>query len=192
MTQTMQSPVYVVAPIEPDFAFGVLRRTFNERTNDTVTFTRQKLHPIASAAAGARAWLPTAYRHDVLLPHDASDCLGSARILTETFEEQSRPDQRDLALVIKITLADDRPLHQGWESVRSYAHQALVRDRQLAVVLAMHVPRLSGMRSANPAHIHVIALSRELRDGVFGEFSTLTHDAGQVPLASEWAKARVA
>ncbi|MGI4876208.1 MAG: MobA/MobL family protein [Janthinobacterium lividum] len=184
--------LFTLPPISDDFRFGVLRRHFGKLDNDAVDFVRAKLHPVAPVpvAGMGRRWQPTAARYDVLLPPSMPQLLSSPRLLLETFEEHSRPDQRDLLIVVKIVLPADEMLHEGWERVRAYARQAFVRDHGLAVVMALHAPSSSGMHDASASHVHLMALTRRWDAGGFGAFCAIACDEGHAPLQAAWTKAR--
>lgn len=193
MSAQPSSALFVLPAIEPDLTFGVLRRTFKQQKNDLVAYVHGKLHPIAlPAKVGECDWSPTAARHEVLLPRGATDLLADPQVLAETFERHAVPDQRDLAVVLKVTLAATRPLHEGWEAVRAFAGEALVRDHGLAVVIILHAPFLSGTRTPNPPHIHVVAPARKLTLAGFAAFCDIAKDGAHAPLAAKWAKHRPA
>lgn len=190
MTATRPPRMFVLPPIREDFSFAVLRRAYKSVRNDTVAFVRTKLHPFGDALAAdpAGVWKPTAVRQEVLLPPTMPDLLSDPRRLTETFEDQARPDQTDLAIVVKLVLPAG-PIHVSWELARQFARQAFVVGHGLPVVLVLHAPALSGVRDANPIHAHVIALARTF-ENAFAGFSTIACDAAYPPLVKLWAEMR--
>lgn len=187
MTATQPPRMYVLPPVRSDFVFAVLRRNYKTVTNDTVAFVRAKLHPFAQALADDPdgAWDPTAACHKVLLAAKMPDILADPRLLAETFEKQARPDQTDLAVVIKLVLPADGTIHAAWELARHFTREAIVIEHRLPAVLVLHAPALSGVRDANPMHAHVIALARQY-ENAFAGFATIACDAAHVPLAERW------
>ncbi|TRW14492.1 hypothetical protein [Glacieibacterium frigidum] len=191
MTATQPPRMFVLPPVRPDFIFSVLRRNFKTVTNDTVAFVRSKLHPFAAAldADPAGTWKPTAARHEVLLPASMPDLLADPRLLTETFEAQARPDQTDLAIVVKLVLPTGCPIHVAWELARQFTREAFVIEHRLPAVLVLHAPAISGVRDANPMHAHIIALARTWENAFTG-FATIACDAAHAPLAERWKALR--
>ena len=183
--------MFVVPPVRQDFIFGVLRRTYNGMRNDTVEFARSKLFPIAPppSAEPERAWQPTAARYEVLLPNAMPDVLVDPKLLTETYEKEAKPRQTDLAIVVKLVLPAKSAIHVVWELAREFARQSFVVELGLPAVLVLHAPGLSGMRNANPMHVHAIVLARQYENG-FTEYSTIAHDAAHEPLAAKWGRMR--
>ena len=181
---------YIAGPLEPGLTFGVLRRAFQGHVNDATSFAWNKLHPIrpigASEDAPKRVWQPTAFRYEVLLPGRASDLMNDPRRLFETFDDQATAEQRDLAVLLKLTFDAGTPLHIGWERVRGFARAVFVTEHGLPVLMVSHVPSFSGTRTPAPPHIHVIALARMLGVHGFADFCTLARDEAHAPLAAAW------
>lgn len=181
--------MFVLPPIRDDFIFAVLRRTYDTETNDTVEFVRTKLHPIASppSVGEERLWRPTAARYEVLLPRGMPDLLGNPKLLAETYEDQAVAHQRDLAVVIKLVLPPNTEMHEGWELARRFTREVLVIEHRLPTIMILHAPSLSGVRNANPRHVHLITLARRWEAG-FSEFATIARDAAHEPLSKRWGE----
>ena len=85
-----------------------------------------------------------------------------------------------------ITLRFPNPdrLHRAWEDVRAFAIERLCRERNVAVIAAMHLPVEIG--STNPPHIHLMSPARELQCFGFGPFvRPFSADAGKEMIAAE-------
>ena len=165
-----------------DWVSGVLRRTYNEHTNDAVDFVRSKLHPIDPPAPG-QPWKPTAVRSEVLLPPGGvSDHFLDPKTLISRYAEQLLSWQTSLLSVVKITL-DSTTLNEPWSLVRAWTNQSICRARGLPVILVQHAPFLAGVEDA-ASHLHVMILSRRMAAGSsFGGLDfELTCDEGHPPL----------
>jgi hypothetical protein len=161
---------------------GVLRRTYNGRTNDVVEFTRSKLHPVDPPPAG-NPWKPTAARAEVLLPPGGtSDLFLDPQTLVERYAEQLLPWQTSLLSLVKITL-DLATLNEPWQIVHSWAVSSICRKRGLPVILVQHAPFLAGVEGAR-AHLHALILCRRTAAGsnFAGLDFELTCDEGHPPL----------
>jgi hypothetical protein len=183
--------MFIEPQIAADFAFGVLRRRFSDRTNNAVEYVRGKLHPIApsgDAPLNPRSWEPTAYRHEVLLPCTVPDVFADARLLVERFEDTSMPGQKDLVITVKLTAPPEGTLHQFWETVRGFARAEFVEQHNLAVILAMHVPAYSGSRTPAPPHVHVMAFPRTIHGLGFTSYCRIANSQAQAPLVAAWKR----
>lgn len=188
-------PRHFIAPsIEPGFVFGPLRREFGGATNNLVEFGWAKLHPMHPKAnplkPDRRVWAPTASRVDVLLPADAADPMQDPRRLLEAFEDQEFPDQKDLAVHVKLVFPDAVRLHSAWEKAREFARTVFLDEHKLAVIMALHIPALSPAKVPGPPHIHILALARVLGPRGFGAFCTIACDEGHEPLVTAWRRVR--
>lgn len=169
---------------DKNVGFGVVRRRLGEITNNAERFVWKKLHPTMTYTAAA-AWTPCCWRSDVLLPPGAPDIYDDAHRLTQQFEGRASPAIKDLIVMTTFRFPDTSSLNANWERVRAFARQRLAIERRLPVVLAMHNPRAAG--GANAAHIHVMALARQLDGAGFGTVAReLTNDQGRDVLAGEW------
>lgn len=155
---------------QPGISFGVLRSTFDGKSNAVSRF------------AGHKARL--CVRSEMLLPPDAPDLYLDAGAHWLAYEKALMPAQRDLATVITIYMPNARTLHSAWEEVRSFARAQFVEERHLPVQLVLHAPGLSG--STNDTHLHLIAGARQLRSWGWTTFSDLLIDAAQKVVWDRW------
>jgi hypothetical protein len=179
--------VPVTEPAMPNIGFGVIRRTLGkDLINDVRNFVWKKLHPVQRPANHQEPWAPCCWRQDVLLPPGVPDAYDDPRRLCEQYEEQAFPGIKDLVVMTTIRFPGSASLNADWENVRAFAREKLAIDRKLPVVLAMHNPRQAG--GSNPAHIHIMALARELdSSGLFGPFlGRLASDHGRAIMVKEW------
>ena len=169
----------------PDFVFGVVRRQIKHGPIQTApTSVLRRLCP-GQKVNGAAPWTPTCYRWDVLLPPHASDEFLDPKRLCEKYEEQACNNLKDLLVMITLCFPNPDRLHRAWEDVRAFALERLCRDRNAAVIGAMHLPVSVG--STNPPHIHLMSPARELQCFGFGPFvRPFSADAGKAMIAAEW------
>lgn len=153
----MDSTIYTVPPIVPDVAFAVLRRNYANHRNDARVYASNKLHPI-NRPLSLDDHRPEA-RHEVLLPHDAEDRFLDPKLLFEDFEAEQVPNQKDLVTHVKLSPPTSRH-HQLWEDSRHFAVQEFVRKERLAVLMIMHVPKLSPCPSAPPDPLQTLRPAR--------------------------------
>jgi len=170
----------------PDFVFGVVRRQIKDGTVRTVpTSVLKRLCP-GQKVDVAGAWMPSCYRWDVLLPPRASDEFLDPKTLCEKYEEQACKNLKDLLVMMTFRLPNPDRLHLAWENMRAFALERLCRERNVAVIAALHLPVEVG--STNPPHIHLMAMARELQCYGFGPFvRPFSADAGKAMIAAEWA-----
>lgn len=171
---------------DPDLVFGVIRRQIKDVPVRTVpTSVLKRLCPGQKVDATA-PWVPSCYRWDVLLPPHASDEFRDPKRLCEKYEEQACNNLKDLVVMITLRFPNPDRLHSAWENARSFALERLCRERNVAVIAAMHLPVQVG--STNPPHIHLMSLARELQCFGFGPFvRPFSADAGKAMIAPEWA-----
>lgn len=180
----MDSTIYTVPPIVPDVAFAVLRRNYAKHRNDARVYASNKLHPIKWPLS-LDDHRPQV-RHEVLLPYDAEDRFLDARLLFENFEAEQVPNQKDLVTHVKLSPPTSRH-HQLWEDGRHFAMQEFVRKERLAVLMIMHVPKLS------PCHLHLLIPCRRFGPLGWGEFvQDLARDSGCLRVSAAWAAFRQA
>jgi len=188
MTKNRRAPAgmeYVpITGTDKDIGFGVIRRTLGDIVNDTGRTVWKKMHPTMTHSADA-AWAPCCWRSDVLLPPGCPDLYDDPRRLTQQYEDQMPASGKDLIVMMTLRFPGSTSLHADWERTRSFARQVLAVDRRLPTVLVMHNPRAAG--GSNAAHIHVMAMARELDGAGFGAFSReLTNDRGRDVLVDAW------
>ncbi|WP_225421512.1 MobA/MobL family protein [Sphingomonas parva] len=127
----------------------------------------------------------------MLLPSHASYDYLDPEALCRAYTQQAWDGMKDLVVITSFrfpeTIAEppSLSLQEAWELTRGFSYQRLVLDRNLAVVLAMHVPARAGKEG--PPHVHVMALARELGPCGFGAFlGPLARDTGREIMESEW------
>lgn len=170
----------------PGLVFGVVRRQIKGGPIHTVPISvLRRLCPGRKTDITA-PWVPSCYRWDVLLPPQANDDCLDPKHLCEKYEEQAFDGLKDLLVMTTIRFPDADRLHQIWEDVRSFTREHLCRNRNLAVIAAMHLPIQVG--STNPPHVHLMAMARELKSYGFGDLvRPFAADAGKAMIAAEWA-----
>ena len=156
-----QSWLYLLTPVSEDgLVFGVLRRTYADRTNTASEFGRRKLQPVAPDGDDAAAnWAVTAERVDVVLPAHAPDASADPHALLEAVDASAVAHQQALLAYATIPLGDVARLHIGWERCRAMA-RAIADTRQLATIIVLHAPGRVG--SANPPHAHLLVAPRRI------------------------------
>jgi len=176
---------------DPDFSSGKLKRVYEDRPNSLVCFVHDKLHPMRPVRGDAdpegRIWRPSARRYDVLLPNTAPEMYTDVRLLVEAAEREMRDDQYDLLVAVKVTFFRDAVMHQSWEFGRLFARRIAIRFG-VPVIVAQHVPALSGSKNPAVQHLHVMILPRLLESIGFTSFCKLTTAAGHGELAAIWRK----
>lgn len=118
------------------------------------------MHSSARPAPGLAATLLPGSLHPVLLLRRAAD--GSSADVTADIA-LAGPADLEWLLGYRLfrSLAGDSWLHRSWEDVGAFAIERLCRERNVAVIAAMHLPATVG--STNPPHIHLMAPTRELQ-----------------------------
>jgi hypothetical protein len=88
-----------------------------------------------------------------------------------------------------VSVPPEISLHSAFELVRSFAYQRLSRERDMATVIAMHVPSRAAQSGA--PHVHVMGLARRCGPNGFGEFiPRLPTDSGREIIEREFAEWR--
>lgn len=165
--------------------FGVLRKTYADRADNTaLAFGTAKLCPVTGGNDAAGHPVPTAARHDVVLPRDAADELAEPFALLEAMDETAV--NQDLLVYITVAFPEVTRLHQAWEALRGFA-VLLARERKLASLVVLHAPGL--VSSPNPVHGHLCIGPRTvaplgMRHGTYDR--ELIRDGGQAVLARLW------
>ncbi len=171
---------------DPNFIFGVVRRQIKDGPVRTVPASVLKRLCPGQKVDVTGPWQPSCYRWDILLPPHASDEFLDAQRLCEKYEEQACNNLKDLLVMMTFRLPNPDRLHLTWEEIRAFAVERLCRDRNVAVIAAMHLPVEVG--STNPPHIHLMAMARELQCFGFGPFvRPFAADAGKAMIGAEWA-----
>jgi hypothetical protein len=169
----------------PGAVYGMLRSSYNQTANTADGFVAGKLMVADRAAAD---WRPQVAGYDVLIPHHAPTLWRDPRELWTAYEGARLSRQRDLAICITAYLEAARSLHDGWEQVRAWTYEVLVKKRSLAATLALHVPSTAG--SSNAPHVHVIATARQALAWGFGTFADETTDETLKALALDLVQHR--
>lgn len=182
--------LFVMDGLAPGFAFSVLRRTYKNRTNHADAWVHSKLHPHAGDAplVHTMQWLPNCRRFDVLLPTGVADTFLNPAFLMHSFEAEAGPFRKDLVIHIKITVLDDRPLHEWFERARAFSAVALTAAPSLPVVVALHDPSATVMRRPPAAHVHIMVPARELGLRGWGATTDLAVDAAHAEFAKRWSE----
>ena len=160
---------YVPAPPIDGNSFGVTARTHGTGVNTAHSFIARSLFPVERANSEASPWVPTCFRHDVLLPEDAPDACHDPQLLCDMFKRQAMAGLYTLGVIMTLRFAQKDLCHAAFELHRAFAREEFVTKRSLPVVFAMHVPQLSS-RIALP-HSHLVILARRLDGSHFGDFA---------------------
>lgn len=149
-------------------SYGVAPRVKAGRHQTAHMIMARRLENFEVGDVAPLAGPPTCRRHDVLLPRDAPDHCWTPRGLCDHFEAQALPDQTDLVgvLTLRCSHRDPRPIF--WESAREFLKTRIVDERQLPVVMALHVPSIAA-RDLAP-HIHALISLRRLPGPDFSAF----------------------
>jgi len=180
---------YVAIPgTNPNLSFGVIRRELKGRVFHTGEAVLRRLRPVGNVGGADQEWVPTCHRADILLPSGSEDRFKTAKALCSTYEEQAFHGIKDLLIVVTLRFpAAATPLHEIWEDVRAFALD-FSRSRQVASILAMHVPALAG-KSGRALHVHILMPARKLERYGFGEFlPALACDKGREIVERAWAE----
>lgn len=155
------------APINGN-SYGTATREHGEGINTAHSIVMRRLFPIDRPKVLTGPWIPTCYRSETLLPSHAPDACQKAHVLCDLFEQS--PDRIvDLAVIVTLRFASSALRHEAWELHRAFAREYFVLERNLPVLMAMHVPQLSFRR--NPPHTHLVVLSRRLLGSDFADFA---------------------
>ena len=185
---------YVPIPgADSNLIFGVIRATLAGISTTALLAVFRRLFPVAQPEDPEKPWpRATCFRHDVLLPPWAPADYLDPQTLCRAYAAQGWDGVKDLVIIASfrfpetISTPPTMTLQSAYELVRAFAYQRLTLDRNLAVVLAMHVPARAG-QDGLPPHLHVMALARELGPAGFGPFlRPLASDAGRKVLEEEW------
>ncbi|WP_338501453.1 hypothetical protein V6R86_01600 [Sphingomonas kaistensis] len=164
--------------VSVDVAGGVIEGEFNGKLNRT--------HEVIERRVMLHGGLSSCVRHEPMIPPSATGMLLDVRALTERYESQRLPGQRDLMILFTVRFSRADTFHAQFETARSFAWTKLCVERRLAVVLVQHQPGLSGYVEGKP-HVHMLIFSRELHDSNFLGFTDLLKGPPKAILAAEWA-----
>lgn len=187
-----QSWLYLnpTGPSPSGLVFGVLRKHYGGRLNSAAEFGWRKAHPVRPAGdLGASPWIVTAERLEVILPESADDGLADPELLLRQMDACAIDQEKALLVYLTLPLGDAERIHAGWEMARAFVRERIVRDRELATVMALHSPGRIG--SANPLHCHCLIVPRRLtgRGLSHGPYDAeLITDGGQAVVEAMWAE----
>lgn len=168
--------------------FGVLRRSYGDRTNSAAEFGRRKMQPILPVGDPLSSpWRTTAERIDVVLPLGTDDGLADAESILTGMDEHAVAHEKALLVYLTLPFRKGDRLHEGWERCRDFARQ-IARERGLASVLVLHSPGSAG--APHPPHCHLLVIPRTTRLGLrFGVYDDeLTCDQGQAVIEAMWQR----
>ncbi len=167
-------------------SYGIATREHGDDFNTAHSVVMRRLYPIDRPKVPTGPWTPTCYRAETLLPSHAPDACQSAQVLCNLFEAQAPDRLVDLAVIVTLRFEAYALRHEAWEVHRAFAREYFVLERNLPVVLAMHVPQLS-FRRYRP-HSHLVVLSRRLLGSDFADFADdLFADDAHVKCAEAFA-----
>lgn len=191
---------YVPIPgSDPNLVFGVIRAVLAGVATTALMAVFRRLFPVGQPDDPEKPWpRPTCYRHDVLLPPWAPTDYLDPQTLCRAYGAQGWDGVKDLVVIASFRFPETvatpptMTLATAYELVRAFAYQRLAVERNLATVIAMHVPGRAGQEGL-PPHIHVMSLARVLGATGFGTFvRPLASDAGRKVVEDEWAEWRAA
>lgn len=160
-----------------DLAHGPISREHKDQINSVRGAIARRLN-----LGGADS--PNVF-HEVILPPDAPDCLAELLPIIASYEAAMIPGQHDLLTITSVRFDPSVPLHRQRELGRRFAVQSFAEKRQLACIIAQHVPSRLGFK--NKPHIHIIAFARLLHGSNWGAFTELRYPGGKAALVREWA-----
>lgn len=166
-------------------SYGIAPRVKAGREQTAHMILARRLENFEASGALPLVTPPTCRRHDILLSPNAPDHCWTYKGLADHFEAQALPHQADLIGVLTLRCAHADPRHRFWEHVRSFLKSRVVDDRQLPVVMALHVPSTAG-RPHLP-HVHALIFLRQLPGPDFSVFDDdLKGPAAKQTLLTLW------
>lgn len=127
----------------------------------------------------------SAARSDVLLPEAAPGEYASLAHLLERYDSTKPLTERTGYVQFNIYLPPERPIHAGWEKIRSWAMSYFVQKLQMAAILVLHAPYQAG--SGNASHVHVIIPGRRVAANGFAQTARdVCSDAGAADAIAHW------
>lgn len=131
----------------------------------------------------------TAARTDLVLPDDAQADYMDVRHLLARFDA-TLPFQETHAYVqVTLHFPGAVNLHGPWEEARAFAMNYFVRERRLAVIMALHAPNLAA--SGSFLHAHLLIPLRRLGPLGWGEVERhLPNDRGREETFAAWTAFR--
>jgi hypothetical protein len=160
---------YVPAEPVDGNSYGAAARSYGASINTAHSVVMRRLFPVDRPTGTGGPWVPTCYRHEVLLPVKAPDACSAPDHLCDLFESQARERLYSLAVIMTLRFEHTGLAHEAWELHRAFARSEFVRKRNLPVVLAMHIPQLSFR--FNAPHTHLVIFGRRLLGSHFADFA---------------------
>lgn len=142
--------------IGPRCMVGTLRPEHRGRANSAAAFAAAKL--LIEVDETDQPWRSGAYRHEVILPHDADDRLSCPRTLFSDIDAAHVPGGKALLTYVTLTWTPTR-LHHGWRVAHRLAAD-LVEEFSAPALAIQHVPGLVA-NIATP-HCHLLLAPRSL------------------------------
>ncbi len=140
----------------PRCMIGTLRPEHRDRGNSAAAFAAAKL--LVEVGKADQPWRSGAYRHEVILPHDADDRFSCPKTLFSDIDAAHVPGGKALLTYITLTWTPTR-LHHGWRIAHRLAAD-LVETFSVPALIIQHVPGLVA-NTAIP-HCHLLVGSRSL------------------------------
>lgn len=127
----------------------------------------------------------TAARTDLVLPNDAQADYMDARHLLARFDATLPARETHAFVQVTLHFPDAVNLHGPWEEARAFAIDYFVRERRLAVIMALHAPNLAA--SGSSLHAHLLAPLRRIGPLGWGEVERhLPNDRGREETFAAW------
>lgn len=175
-------------PASPELSYGVATREKAGRRQTAHMIVARRLENFGAGVEPFSA-APTCSRWDALLPQHAPDHCSTPIGLCNHFEAQSLSHQTDLVGVLTLRFPHHEARHRLWENTRAFLKAHVVDARQLAVVMALHVPAIAA-RPHLP-HVHALILLRRLNGPDFSVFDEqLKSSNAKQLLLDEWSRWR--
>ena len=186
---------YVPVPgNDPNVVFGVIRANLAGVPNSAMQAVCRRMFPVTRPKDPHAPWArPTCFHSEAVVPDWAPSDYWDPQALCRAYDQQAWDGLKDLVIHASFRFPEtvsnppSLTLQASYELVRSFARRRFVEDRNLPVVLAMHVPGRAG-QDGLPPHVHVLVFCRELGPTGFGAFAArpLATDAGRAMIEDEW------
>jgi hypothetical protein len=140
--------------------FALLRQRRNDRANSTATLAFAKLNPVEPTPTSFLTrcgWPVTARDHRLILAPGAADPVSIARLFTD-YDAAVVDHQRLLAAVLTIEFSRDRPVHDSFDELVTFATAHVARQMRLTSLAVLHAP--GDQLATNPLHGHLLILGR--------------------------------
>lgn len=143
----------------------------------------KKFQPVEGSGDDSDA--VTAARTDLVLPHDAQADYMDVRHLLARFDAMLPSQETHAFVQVTLQFPDAINLHSAWEEARAFAMNYFVRERRLAVIMALHAPNLAA--SGSFLHAHLLTPLRRLGSLGWGEVERhLPNDRGREEAFAAW------